>query len=68
VIDGGLILENQLFDLFFEGTHLFEVETYFALLFARPYEWAIECLGGKVGREEGDRVEAEGPCGIDGLT
>jgi hypothetical protein len=52
MIDAGFILENQLFDLFFEGTHLFEVQSYLALLFARPYEWAVERFRGKVSGEE----------------
>jgi len=68
VTDAGFVLENQLFDLFFEGTHFIEVQTYFALLFPRPYEWAVERLRGKVGCEEGDRVETECSCGINGLA
>ena len=68
VIDGGSILENQLFDLFFECAYLFEVQTYFALPFARPYEWAIKRLRGKVGCEKRDGVETERPCCIDCLA
>src|SRR5882757_6014093 len=57
VIDASVVLENQLFDLIFEGTHFFEVQTNFALLFARPYKRAVERFRGEVGCEKGDRVE-----------
>lgn len=68
VIDAGFVLENQPFDLFFECSYLFEIQTYFALFFTRPNEWAVERFRGKVGCEEGDGVKAEGPCCIDCLT
>ena len=64
MIDAGPILENQLFDFLFEGPRFFEVQTYFALLFAGPYEWSIEGFGGKVSCEEGDGVETECSSGI----
>ena len=65
MIDAGPILENQLFDFLFEGPRFFEVQAYFALLFARPYEWAVKRFRGKVSGEEGDGIEAECSCGID---
>jgi hypothetical protein len=65
VIDAGFILENQLFDLFFECSYLFEVQAYLALPFARPYERAVERFRGKVGCEEGDGVETECSCCLD---
>lgn len=52
MIDAGLILENQLFDLFFECCGFFEVQADFALFFARPYEGAVERRRGEVGCEE----------------
>jgi hypothetical protein len=36
VTDAGFVLEDQLFNLFFECFYLFEVQAYLALLFARP--------------------------------
>jgi hypothetical protein len=68
VIHGGFILENQLFDLFFESARFFEVQAYFALLLARPYERTVKRFRGKVGCEEGDGIEAECSCGIDCLA
>jgi hypothetical protein len=65
VLDGGCILQNQLLDLFFECIYFFDVQTYFALLFTRPYEGAVERLRGKIGCEEGDGVKTKCPCGID---
>jgi hypothetical protein len=68
VTDAGFVLEDELFDLFFECVYLFEVQAYFALLFARPEERAVECFRGKVGCEEGDGVETECSCSVDGLA
>jgi hypothetical protein len=68
VIDAGLILENQLFDLFFECSGFFEVQADFALFFARPYEGAVERRRGEVGSEEGDGVKTKCPCCLDGLA
>jgi hypothetical protein len=68
VTDAGFVLEDELFDLFFECVYLFEVQAYFALLFARPEERAVECFRGKVGCEEGDGVETERSCSIDCLA
>jgi hypothetical protein len=68
VIDACSILENQLFDFFFESARFFEVQAYFASLFARPYERTVKRFGGKVGCEEGDGIETECSCGIDCLA
>jgi hypothetical protein len=68
VVDACSILENQLFDLFFESARFFEGQAYFALLFARPHERTIKRFRGKVGCEEGDGIEAECSCGIDCLA
>lgn len=68
MVDAGFILENQMFDFFFECMYLCEVQAYFALLFAGPYERPVERFGGKVGGEKGDRVETERSCGVDCLA
>ena len=68
MIDAGFIFQNKLLDLFFECSRFFEVQAYFTLFFAGPYERAVECLGGKVGGKKGDRVEAECSCGVDCFT
>lgn len=68
VINGGFVFENKLFDLFFQCFRFFEVQTYFTPSFTWPYKRAVERLRSKIGCEEGDGVESQSPCGVDGFA